>query len=86
MTMFKDSLILLFSWLQPDRAVNLKASELILPVESLATGVPSVFTVNTKDQEGKLVHVEDMKVRKRFKHSLELPGSGATYCLSWLIQ
>ena len=48
----------------------MKASELIHPDESLTAGAPSVFTVHTKDQEGKLVHVEDMKVRKLFKHFL----------------
>ena len=50
------------SWLQPDRAVNPKASELVFPNEPVKTGVVSVFTVCTKDQEGTLVYVEGMKV------------------------
>lgn len=49
-------------WLQPDRAVDPEASELVIPDEPVKTGVPSSFTIRTKDQDGKLVYVEGMKV------------------------
>lgn len=39
-----------------------EASELVLPSESPLTGVPSYFTVTTRDQDGKKVYVGDMKV------------------------
>ena len=50
------------SWLQPDRAVDPEASELAIPDEPVKTGVSSSFTIRTKDQDGKLVFVEGMKV------------------------
>ena len=50
------------SWLQPDRAVDPEASELVLPDEPVKTGLSSSFTIRTKDQDGKLVYVEGMKV------------------------
>ena len=40
------------SWLQPDRAVDPEASELVIPDEPIKTGVPSNFTIRTKDQDG----------------------------------
>ena len=49
-------------WLQPDRAVDPEASELVLPSDPLLTGLPSYFTVTTRDQDGKRVYVGDMKV------------------------
>lgn len=49
-------------WLQPDRAVDLDASELALPSEPVKVGTSSEFTVCTKDQDGKLVYVDGMKV------------------------
>ena len=49
-------------WLQPDRAVDPGASELVVPDEPVKTGISSSFTVRTKDQDGKLVYVEGMKV------------------------
>ena len=49
-------------WLQPDRAVDLEASELTLPTEEVKVGAASDFTVFTKDQDGKLVFVDGMKV------------------------
>ena len=39
-----------------------EASELVLPDQPVKTGLPSSFTVHTKDQDGKLVFVEGMKV------------------------
>ncbi len=56
------SLVYIHSWLQPDRAVNPNASELLLPTDPVITGISSIFTVNTRDQDGKLVHVDGMKV------------------------
>ena len=53
----------LCSWLQPDRAVDPEASELVLPDEPVKTGLSSNFTIHTKDQDGKLVYVDGMKVR-----------------------
>ena len=53
------------SWLQPDRAVDPAASELVIPEDPVKTGVSSTFTVRTKDQDGKLVFVEGMKVSSR---------------------
>lgn len=50
-------------WLQPDRAVDPEASELVLPSDPLLTGLPSYFTVTTRDQDGKRVYVGDMKVQ-----------------------
>ena len=50
-------------WLQPDRAVDPEASELDVPSDPVATGLPSEFTVTTRDQDGKMVYVRDMKVR-----------------------
>ncbi len=49
-------------WLQPDRAVDPEASELVIPDEPVKTGLASSFTIHTKDQDGKLVYVEGMKV------------------------
>ena len=49
-------------WLQPDRAVDAEASELGLPAEPPLTGLPAEFTVTTRDQDGKMVYVADMKV------------------------
>ena len=49
-------------WLQPDRAVDLDASELTLPTEPVKVGASSEFTLCTKDQDGKPVFVDDMKV------------------------
>ena len=54
--------MLIFRWLQPDRAVDPKASELVIPDEPIKTGVSSNFIIHTKDQDGKLVYVEGMKV------------------------
>lgn len=53
----------LAKWLQPDRAVDLNASELTLPTEPVKVGVSSEFSVSTKDQDGKAVFVDGMKVR-----------------------
>ena len=50
------------SWLQPDRAVDPEASELEVPSDPVQVGVAAEFTVRTKDQDGKLVFVESMKV------------------------
>jgi hypothetical protein len=50
-------------WLQPDRAVDPEASELVIPDEPVKAGVPASFTIRTKDQDGKLVYVEGMKVQ-----------------------
>ena len=50
------------SWLQPDRAVDPEASELVVPSDPVQVGVTTEFTVRTKDQDGKLVFVESMKV------------------------
>ena len=50
-------------WLQPDRAVDPEASELDVPSDPVVTGLPSEFTVTTRDQDGKMVYVGDMKVR-----------------------
>ena len=50
------------SWLQPDRAVDPGASELVVPSEPIRTGTSSSFTIHTKDQDKKLVYVEGMKV------------------------
>ena len=52
----------LVRWLQPDRAVDLDASELTLPMEPVKVGASSEFTLYTKDQDGKPVFVDDMKV------------------------
>ena len=52
----------LAKWLQPDRAVDLDASELTLPTEAVKVGVPSEFSICTKDQDGKPVFVDGMKV------------------------
>ena len=49
-------------WLQPDRAVDLEASELSLPTEPVKVGSSSDFTLCTKDQDGKPVFVDGMKV------------------------
>lgn len=49
-------------WLQPDQAVDPEASELVTPEEPIKTGVSSSFTIRTKDQDGKLVFVDGMKV------------------------
>ena len=49
-------------WLQPDRAVDLDASELTLPTEPVKVGVSSEFSLCTKDQDGKSVFVDGMKV------------------------
>lgn len=49
-------------WLQPDRAVDLDASELTLPTEPVKVGVSSEFSLCTKDQDGKPVFVDGMKV------------------------
>lgn len=51
-----------YRWLQPDRAVDPEASELVIPDEPVKTGVSSSFIIHTKDQDGKLVYVEGMKV------------------------
>lgn len=51
-----------YSWLQPDRAVDPEASELVVPSDPVQVGVTTEFTVRTKDQDGKLVFVESMKV------------------------
>lgn len=51
-------------WLQPDRAVDLNASELTLPMEPVKVGVSSEFSLCTKDQDGKPVFVDGMKVCK----------------------
>ena len=53
------------SWLQPDRAVDPEASELEVPSDPVQVGVAAEFTVRTKDQDGKLVFVESMKVSWR---------------------
>ena len=50
-------------WLQPDRAVDLEASELTLPSDPAKVGMSSKFSVCTKDQDGKPVYVQGMKVR-----------------------
>ena len=39
-----------------------EASELVVPDEPIKAGVNTEFTVHTKDQDGKLVFVEGMKV------------------------
>lgn len=52
----------LAKWLQPDRAVDLEASELTLPTEPVKVGTSSEFTICTKDQDGKPVFVDGMKV------------------------
>ena len=70
----EDSLLCLCSWLQPDRAVDPEASELVLPDEPVKTGLSSNFTIRTKDQDGKLVFVEGMKV------SMCKLGVGAAWC------
>ena len=49
-------------WLQPDRAMDLDASELTLPMEPVKVGASSEFTLCTKDQDGKPIFVDDMKV------------------------
>lgn len=51
-----------YRWLQPDRAVDAEASELCLPSDPPLTGLSSEFTVTTRDQDGKMVFVGDMKV------------------------
>lgn len=56
-------------WLQPDRAVDLDASELILPTEPVKVGVSSEFSLCTKDQDGKPVFVDGMKVHKHVRSS-----------------
>ena len=56
-------------WLQPDRAVDLDASELTLPTEPVKVGASSEFTLCTKDQDGKPVFVDGMKV---CRHSFSL--------------
>ena len=53
-------------WLQPDRAVDLDASEVTLPIEPVKVGASSKFTLCTKDQDGKPVFVDDMKVCRSF--------------------
>ena len=52
----------LFRWLQPDRAVDAEASVLVLPTEPPVNGLPSEFSVTTRDQDGEKVFVGDMKV------------------------
>ena len=52
-------------WLQPDRAVDPEASELELPSEPIKAGLSSEFLVHTKDQDGKPVFVNGMKVSER---------------------
>ena len=52
----------LASWLQPDRAMDLDASELTLPMEPVKVGASLEFTLCMKDQDGKPVFVDDMKV------------------------
>ena len=42
-----------------------EASELVLPSDPLLTGLPSYFTVTTRDQDGKRVYVGDMKVQSQ---------------------
>ena len=49
-------------WLQPDRAMDLDASELTLPMEPVKVGASSEFTLCTKDLDGKPIFVDDMKV------------------------
>ena len=49
-------------WLQPDRAVDAEASVLVLPTEPPVNGLPSEFSVTTRDQDGEKVFVGDMKV------------------------
>ena len=57
-------------WLQPDRAVDLEASELTLPTDPVKVGIPSEFTICTKDQDGKAVFVDGMKVHRVEAHFL----------------
>ena len=52
----------LAGWLQPDKAMDLDASELTLPMEPVKVGASLEFTLCTKDQDGKPVFVDDMKV------------------------
>ena len=60
---YTETITQLFSrWLQPDRAVDPEASELNLPSDPPVTGLPSEFTITTRDQDGKMVYVGDMKV------------------------
>ena len=49
-------------WLQPDGAVDLDTSELTLPIEPVKVGASAKFTLCTKDQDGKPIFVDDMKV------------------------
>ena len=50
-------------WLQPDRAVDPEACELELPSEPIKATTSSEFQVHVKDQDGKPVYVEGMKVQ-----------------------
>lgn len=52
-----------------------EASELVLPSDPVKVGTAAEFTVCTKDQDGKPVFVEGMKVRRggRGTHHIQCP-------------
>ena len=80
-------------WLQPDRAMDLDASELTLPIEPVKVGASSKFTLCTKDQDGKPIFVDDMKVchsslyclLQGFPSLQNLVAISQKYCLPLLI-